>query len=506
MDDRELEEILAEIREKAGITNTPAKPSEDIAPPKRVKSEEPEAVRRAADIPAPKPSGFETKPFDMPKAEKKANAFNIVEDKNEPTVIAPPIRYRDEQKAFDYSEDGEPLEGDIDNGYEDEEGSDKLKKGIIIGLVVLIIIALITGVYFGFIKKDKSDKPTKAETSQSTTVKADEELGEINPLTGEGGYNASAIGKRPVAVVVENEYSAESVRPQWGINKADIVMEAETEFSTRMLFFWADYTNMPDQIGPTRSARPPFIHFSNLFNAVFIHAGLSHSKGDYVGADTVFENEGIDHINLLRLDESGNFFGRDTSRGGSMEHTGYLNGNNTEALLQKSNIKTELNTAKFSQLKFNKKPKALSESNANTISFLWSDPENGGHCPKTGKYRYDADEEKYTTSDFDSSNGDADVEFENLIFLLDETEYIVKHDYKSAGNSETYCDYKLTGGKGVVASRGTYINITWSVKDGKLVLKNEKGKEVKLNPGKSYIGYGSSNKGGKVTINPATTE
>ena len=32
-------------------------------------------------------------------------------------------------------------------------------------------------------------------------------------------------------------------------------------------------------------------------------------------------------------------------------------------------------------------------------------------------------------------------------------------------------------------------------------MKDSNGESVKLNPGKSYIGYGSSNKGGKVTLN-----
>ena len=43
------------------------------------------------------------------------------------------------------------------------------------------------------------------------------------------------------------------------------------------------------------------IRFSQMWDSVFIHAGLSHSKGDYVGADTVFEKHDTDHVNLLEL-------------------------------------------------------------------------------------------------------------------------------------------------------------------------------------------------------------
>ena len=48
-----------------------------------------------------------------------------------------------------------------------------------------------------------------------------------------------------------------------------------------------------------RSARPPYIRFSEMFDAVFIHWGQSKSKGSYVGANTVFEQDNVDHINQM---------------------------------------------------------------------------------------------------------------------------------------------------------------------------------------------------------------
>ena len=385
---------------------------------------------------------------------------------------------------------------------EDETKYKKSKKPLIIALAVILIIALGVGIYFGFFHNKGDDFATTASkdaASESTTVSP--VLGPLNPLTGEKGYNEAAIGKRPVAVVVENEYSTESVRPQWGLNKADIVLEGESEYSTRLLLFWADYTNMPSQIGSTRSARPPFIRFSQLFDSVFIHAGLSKSKGNYIGANTVFETDNVDHINLLNYSEDGTYFGRDKSRTSTIEHTGYLNGTNTPQLLEKVGFRTDVNTAKFSTLEFNEAPQALSDTVATSAKFIWSDVHSSGHCPKVGKFYYDSSLEQYTTYDFDSDYGKADLEFENLIFLLDETEYVVKSNYKGSSNSETYCNYKLSGGKGTVLSRGTALEITWGVSDGKLWMKDTQGNSVKLNPGKSYIGYGSSNKGGGVTLN-----
>ena len=385
----------------------------------------------------------------------------------------------------------------------DDKKPKKKGKTIAIVLVVLaLVVAIAVGVYFYFFNGNKQDEATIVTKAQATeAVSENSPLGPQNPLTGEAGYDESALTQRPVAVVVENEYSTSSVRPQWGLADADIVLEGESEFSTRMLLFWADYNKVPEQVGPARSARPPFIHFSQLFDAVFIHAGLSHSKDNYVGADEVFKNENVDHINLLSFSESSPYFHRDKSRTSTIEHTGCLMGAHTAEMLQKSKINLKLNESKFTKLQFNDEAKALSSNTANEVSFKWSK----GYCPKLGKYTYDAEKHKYTTTDFDSKYGTSGVEWENLIFLLDETEYIVKHNYKHAGNSETYCNYKLSGGNGIVCSEGTCVEITWGVKDGKLWMKDAQGNEVKLNPGKSYIGYGSSNHGGYYEVSGATT-
>ncbi|MBQ9530434.1 MAG: DUF3048 domain-containing protein [Eubacterium sp.] len=383
--------------------------------------------------------------------------------------------------------------------FSEEEPSDKKKskKPLIISVAVILIIAIIVGLYFGVFRK-KDESPTT--TAQKTTQATQQVNSDTNPLTGETDFNKAAIGKRPVAVVVENEYNTASVKPQWGINDADIVLEGESEYSTRLLLFWADFTDMPAQIGPARSARPPFIRFSQLFDCIFIHAGLSRTKGNYIGANTVFKNENIDHINLLSCGEDGTYFGRDKSRTRTIEHTGFFNGTSAPELIAKQNFNTDINPAKFSNLEFNKTPQALSDKAAASAKFVWSDVYSNGHCPKVGEYFYDETSEKYSTKDFDSDFGNANLEFENLIFLLDETEYVVKENYKNSGQSEIYCDYKLSGGTGAVLSQGTSLDITWGVENGKLWMKDKDGNSVKLNPGKSYIGYGSSNKGGSITI------
>ena len=397
----------------------------------------------------------------------------------------------DEQKKDFYFADYEQ-----DEYVEQEPKKNAKGRAALIAVAVCAVIAIALGIYFGLFY-DKSKEPETQTTTPivATTQPVTVDNSPKNPLTGESGFNESAVDKRPVAVVVENEYSTASVKPQWGIKQADIVLEGESEFSTRMLFFYADYSSIPKQVGPTRSARPPFIYFSQLFNAIFIHAGLSHSGGGYVGADDVFASKNIDHINLLSLSEGGKYFGRDYSRTSTVEHTGFLNGENVEALLNEKKINTTLNTAKFTSLSFNEKARELSDNAALKVGFKWS-----SNCPKNAVFTYNKESHKYTTADFDSKFGTSGAEWENLILLLDKTQYVVKENYKGSGKSETYCNYELSGGTGLICSEGTSVEISWGVSDSKLWMKDLNGNEISLNPGKTYIGYGSSNHSGAYSI------
>lgn len=519
MTDNELEAILKEIEKKANAkASSDSAETDEKTEPAPVK-EEPEIVETV-----PQPETPETRPqpeaveptveeilqhFDTEKAktETEETKTEVGDTAYEEDLVLEEVEKKAVEEFVEPAEEDEESKEPVviagDDSKEVKNG--KNKKPLIIVIAIILIIAIAAGIYFGFFQK-KEDEPTTSPRliPQPSITEINEDKGAMNPLTGEYGYNQAAVGKRPVAVVVENEYSTESVRPQWGLNKADIVLEGESEFSTRLLLFYADYTNVPEQVGPTRSARPPFIRFSKLFDAPFIHAGLSHSKGNYIGADTVFTSDNVDHYNLLSGSEGGRFFARDKSRTSTIEHTGYLKGENIPALFEAKEWRTDINEAKFSVLPFNEEAKEIGTTPAMNLEFNWSDVYSTGKCPKVGHFTYNSEKRAYTTTDFDSQFGTADLEFANLVFLLDKTEYVVKENYKNSGSSETYCDYKLSGGKGVIASMGTQVEITWGVDSGKLWMKDADGNTVSLNPGKTYIGYGSSNHGGTVkTIDSA---
>lgn len=491
MSESELDAILNEIRTRGkGDSNM---------------TDEQVSIQRAMDAfsstkekPAPEPIVDPAPILDKKSQDEIINELFSIDQKE--TATTESNNFDDLISASSLKFDDAPNEemsiNDIDD-TDDKKPNNKSKKPIIAIIAIILVIAIGAGVYFGvFANKGKDDTKEITKATKIASVTTDDAV--RNPLTGEDGFNPNALDKRPVAIVVENEFSSTGVRPQWGINEADIILEGEAECSTRALLFWADYNKVPEKVGPTRSARPPFIHFSQLFNSVFIHSGLSRSKGDYEGADSVFQNEGIDHINLLELETDGYFIGRDSSRTSVIEHTAYLNGTNLEELLQKRDINTTLEPSKFSTLNFNTEAKPVGTQDGKYAYFKWS-----ANCPDEIEVVYDESEKVYTTTHFDSTaSGEvSNCKWTNCIFLFDTTSYVQKQDYKGAGNTETYCDYMLEGGEGMVLSNGTAVKIKWGLENGKLFLKDaETDKDVFLNPGKSYIGYGSSNHDGKISL------
>lgn len=349
-----------------------------------------------------------------------------------------------------------------------------------------------------------------------------------NPLTGENaeqGYDENAINQRIVAVVVENTPEA---RPQWGMDdenySPDIILEGEVEGGiTRMLWFFSDYNKMPEQVGPLRSARPPFIRFSECFDSIFIHWGMSHSKGMYVGATTVFKDDDVDHINQMSFSNDCGLFDRDSSRGVSMEHTGILYGDKVPAAIEEYGCRTEPKIP--TKLLFNETAEPMSNIMADEINLTFSDRTDW----ETKTWTYNEEDQQYHTDAFNN-----ELKRDNLLVLFDDTEYITKDDYEGPGStgSVTYCDYALKGGDGKLFSQGTVKDIQWKVRKHKLILIDEDATEAaqqeaeakateegktpeeiqaavdsavvyaSLNQGKTWIGWVSDNNGGELEISP----
>ena len=99
---------------------------------------------------------------------------------------------------------------------------------------------------------------------------------------------------KPVMVVIEN---SPTVRPQTGLQTADVVYEVPVESSiTRFVCVFSD--NVPEGVMPVRSGRVSFLYFQQEWDAIFMHFGGSGSGISGAPSYTFYGNELHDDLKI----------------------------------------------------------------------------------------------------------------------------------------------------------------------------------------------------------------
>ncbi len=345
-----------------------------------------------------------------------------------------------------------------------KKGSKKLIL-VLVAMVLLIAAIFVVATVVGGDKGDGDTSTTEAGTS-ATQVKEEDE-GPTNPLTGLSGFDA--VGKRPVAVMINNSAPA---RPQWGLCTPDIVVEGVTEAGiTRMLWLYADVDDMPDKVGSLRSARHDFVEIAEGLDALFVHWG--GSKYAY----NAINGRDVDHLDGLVYAQE--YFFRDTERTNvSMEHRGYTTRKAVKEGFDRLNLRQDIDSDYASPFVFAKEVRTPAGGACSKLDIVFSK-----YCNHT--FTYNTTDSLYYNNINGSAMKDADGEqmaVKNVIILY--------CGVSSMGDDAGCIDMNLTGGSGVLVSNGAYENITWEKGSSSDMLKlySEDGKELELNAGKSYIG------------------
>ncbi len=94
----------------------------------------------------------------------------------------------------------------------------------------------------------------------------------VNPLTGEVVRDPAVLARRPLAIKVSNHPVL--VRPQSGLNSADLVFEhyVEAGFTRFTAVF---YSHDADPVGSVRSGRLIDLEIPNMYDAAFAYSGSS---------------------------------------------------------------------------------------------------------------------------------------------------------------------------------------------------------------------------------------
>lgn len=309
------------------------------------------------------------------------------------------------------------------------------------------------------------------ESSEEESVPVVEQTGNLNPLTGLMTLSDEAVGKRPVAIVINN---IKDSLPQYGIAGADIIFEMVAEAGiTRLLGVWGDYTQIPD-VCSVRSSRPYFVDLAAGFDALYIHVG-----GSQAGLDRI-EELGLDNFDGRYTDPD--IFDRDPNRLGvyAYEHTMYVKGQNIPAQMEAYGMRTDLG------------------ENYQDTAFLFNDPAHPVSnteeaCEKITIHFSDA---YYSTFTYNASDrlyykehsGEphmvqdtgTQLAFTNVLIL--ESEISSLDGYRMSINTES--------GTGYYISNGVLQEIRWSKATpyDRIQITDEDGNEVALNAGKTYVG------------------
>ncbi|MBE6837093.1 MAG: DUF3048 domain-containing protein [Ruminococcus sp.] len=314
-------------------------------------------------------------------------------------------------------------------------------------------------------------------TTTVATTPAPVPVGQYNNLTGEMTLSKEAVGKRPVAVMVNNIVNA---LPQYGTYNADIMYECLVEGGiTRLMAVYSDYTKVPD-VCSIRSCRYYYPMLAMGHDAIYFHYGLDKT----VAADT------LDKLNTDHFDGGywSQYFPVDKNRQGkySREHTIYLDGDKIPKLLKNSGKRTSLND-EYNKPAFNfkKKKSAISQTKCTEakISFSYSYYSTFKYNAKNGTYLKSHNGEAHM-----DSKAKKQLEYTNVFYLETTTQII--------NTKNNLISVDLNGGKGYYISMGNILPIKWSRASdtSPIVFTDEKGNELEVNPGKTYIGFAPKNK------------
>ena len=299
-----------------------------------------------------------------------------------------------------------------------------------------------------------------------------------NPLTGLW-IDEEVASRRPVAIMINNIKMA---LPQSGISEADVIYEVLAEGDiTRLVAIFQELES--EKIGPVRSIRDYYFNISFDHDAIIIHHG---------GSPQAFEAiKTLKPSNLNTLSGlEGIMTWRDAVRRkqkGMLEHSLYTSGDRIIAGWEKVKYKVERNKDSKPFFNFSEEEIIPLGKEATEVIIPFS---------KTyvSEFIYDEELNLYKKNHHKNphidENNNKQLEFKNIIVQFTDIRVI-------PGDAEGRRDVKLIGeGKGLYITNGMAKAITWSKKNYNTptIFKDELGKELTINTGKTYIGIFPSNK------------
>lgn len=342
----------------------------------------------------------------------------------------------------------------------------KRKGQLIFLLIIILAISLL-----GCKKKEEQEAnnnnnnhepEVNLEENNEEEIVEEEEFKYVYPLT--GIKTNEDVSNRPVGVMINNHPAA---RPQSGLSQADIVFEILAEGATTR-FLALFQSEMPDIVGPVRSAREYYFELARDYGAIYVYHGAANFVNDMI------INRGIEHLNGAYHDNDQKLFKRESFR--KAPHNSYLLMENAYDFAEAKGYDTTKDLQALHFLQEDEEIIGGTRADHVKIGYIGKQPYH------TVEYTYDDLSKSYVRSSDGVQdkelNDDTLLKAHNLLILETYHEVIDKEgrrkvDLKSSGNA-----ILLQGGKRQ--------DLTWENREG-IIVPVKNGEVVPLLPGKTWI-------------------
>lgn len=341
-------------------------------------------------------------------------------------------------------------------------------------VAMLFLILLAATVFSGCGKKKKTEvTPTPVPSASlmptPETVKKNSHDGQVrSKLTGQWVKKETG-NTRPFAIMINNiQYAS---RYHSGISQAGILYEAVVEGGiTRLMGLFENPTS--DIIGSVRSARHYYVSFADEYDAIFVHYGQTKY------AVSKINELGIDTLSGLSGEGTTVFYRQHSIR---PPHNAFTGKDGLDKGVKRKKYRTTYRKDYKGHFKFNKKneePEQGKDAQKVKINFSnYTSP----------FFEYDKDKKIYKRFQFGGPHMDhktgKQLTFKNIIL-----QYVKEWDIDRNGYQTM--DIANASGKGYYITNGKAVEITWKKSESQKEMKyyNKEGKELSINPGRTYIG------------------
>lgn len=286
--------------------------------------------------------------------------------------------------------------------------------------------------------------------------------------------------RRPLAIMMSNDKAA---LPQYGINRAGIIYEAPVEGDmNRYMAIIENYDDL-ERIGSVRSCRTYYTYFAREFDAIYAHYGQSTFARPYL--------KNVDNINGIEgIGETAYYRSSDRKR----PHNAYASYEGIQRAIEKLGYSQEYDKEYQGHYYF---------ANVEYPVFLTGDgvleasKVTPGYALNQPWFEYHEEDGLYHRYQYGAEHmgNEGPITVKNILIQCCSAGYYATTDYRNINiHEDQWGGFFITNGKAV--------EISWK-KDGEFGVTHyfaSDGREIVLNPGKTWICIVPTSDAGKIVL------